>query len=72
VAHLREVIASEQSNRAISGARHSNENHTAKGNCPDRVPSTFEPVHPIADAINTVAATTVLVLLSETASEVVP
>jgi hypothetical protein len=51
--------------------RHSNENHTAKGNCPDRVPSTFEAVLRIADAVNAVAATTVLVLLSETVSEVV-
>jgi hypothetical protein len=43
-----------------------------RGNCPDRVPSTFEAVHRIADAVNAVAATTVLVLLSETVSEVVP
>jgi hypothetical protein len=52
--------------------RHSNENYTAKGNFPDRAPSTFEAVHRIADAVNAVAATTVLVLLSETVSEVVP
>jgi hypothetical protein len=72
VARLREVIASEQSHCAISGTPAFKRKSHRKGKCPDRVPSTFEAAHRMADAINAVAATTVLVLLSETVSEVVP